>query len=280
MNLHEDDAAAQVAAAAAGQPPRFFKLPDFWTASPAAWFGVAEAQFLLRGTASQRDRFALVAAVLPEASARRVNHILAAPGDNSYDDLKAALLVAHQLTSYQKAEKLFSSEPLGDRRPSELLSEMLELVHPGEERTRLFAMLFLRRLPAAVRLQLTEDDHEDVRALADKADRCAASIHRHQQLLPVFAATADGTEDNEEQSDFTVAVVGSSRGGRFNQRSRGSQNRPRGGRGGQRSQSSSSSSHQELSQAQQARQAGLCRNHFIYGEKTYNCGGNCSWSGN
>ena len=47
------------------QPPtRFFKLPDFWTASPAAWFGVAEAQFLLRSTTQQRERFALVAAVL------------------------------------------------------------------------------------------------------------------------------------------------------------------------------------------------------------------------
>ena len=126
---------------------RFYKLPDFWSASPAAWFGVVEAQFLLRGTEAQRDRFALVSAVLPEASARRVAHILAAPGDTCYTDLKAALLAAHQLTSFQKAEHLFSAEPLGERCPSELLSEMLELVHPGEERTHLFAMLFLRRLP-------------------------------------------------------------------------------------------------------------------------------------
>ena len=276
MSVHEDDAAAQLAVAAPpGQAPRFFKLPDFWTASPVTWFGVAEVQFLLRGTASQRDRFAFVTAVLQEASARRVAHILATLGDNSYDNLKAALLVAHQLTSYQKAEKLFSSEPLGDRRPSELLSEMLELVHPGEEWSRLFAMLFLRRLPAAVRLQLTEDNQEDIRALADKADRCAASIHRHQQLLPVFDC-----EDAEAQSDYLVATVGSFQGGCFTQRSRGGQNRPKGGRGGQGPQSRNSSSLQEPSQAQQAKQAGLCRNHFIYSKKTYNCGGNCSWSGN
>ena len=89
-------------------------------------------------------------------------HILAAPGDNSYDDLRATLLVAYQLTTYQKAKKLFSSEPLEDHRPSELLSEMLELIYPGEEQSRLFAMLFLGHLPAAVRLQLTEDNHEDV----------------------------------------------------------------------------------------------------------------------
>ena len=58
--------ADQEAALAANQ--RFYKLPDFWSASPAAWFGVVEAQFLLRGTEAQRDRFALVSAVLPEAS--------------------------------------------------------------------------------------------------------------------------------------------------------------------------------------------------------------------
>ena len=206
MSVHEDDAAAQLAIAAPpGQAPRFFKLPDFWTASHAAGFGVAEAQFFLRCTASQQDRFALVTAVLPEASACRVAHILAAPGDYSYDDLKVALLVAHQLTSYQKAEKLFSSEPLGDRRPSELLSEMLELVYPGEERSLLFTMLFLHRLPAAFRRHLTKDDHEDVRALANKADRCAASIYCHKQLLLVFAATADDCKDTEEQSDYPVS---------------------------------------------------------------------------
>ena len=179
--------ADQEAAPAANQ--RFYKLPNFWSASPAALFGVVEAQFLLRRTEAQRDRFALGTAVLPEASARRVAHILAAPGDTCYTDLKAALLAAHQLTSFQKAERLFSADPLGECRPSELLSEMLELVHPGKERTRLFAMLFLRRLPPPVRLQLTEDVHEDVRELAEKADRCAASIHRQQASAPIFSAT-------------------------------------------------------------------------------------------
>ena len=44
MSVHKDDAADQPAIAAPpGQPPRFFKLPDFWTASPNAWFGVEEA---------------------------------------------------------------------------------------------------------------------------------------------------------------------------------------------------------------------------------------------
>ena len=91
-------------------------------------------------------------------------------------------------------------------------------------------MLFLRRLPPAVRLQLTEDDHEDVRALAKKADCCAASIHRHQQsVAQIFSATADNSQEVEEQEDFSVAAVGSGRGGRGGQRGRGGQNRSRGG---------------------------------------------------
>ena len=180
-----------------------------WTASPAAWFRIAEAQFLLRNINSQQERFALVAAVLPEASARCVAHLLANPGDTSYTDLKAALLSAHQLTSFQKAEQLFSSDPLGDLRPSELLLELLEWVHPGDERSRLFAMLFLHRLPAAIRLQLTEDDHKDIRALAEKADRCAASIHRHQQLLPIAATGFTEDPEFQEQEDISVSAVGS-----------------------------------------------------------------------
>ena len=168
-----------------------------------------------------------------QCSARRVAHTLAALGNNSYDHLRAFLLVANQLTTSQKAEKLFSSEPLGDCLPSELLSEMLELDHPGEERTRLFSMLFLRHLSAAVRLQLTKDDHEDVHILADKVDRCSASIHCQEQLVLESPTAVDDCEDEEEHSDYSITAVSSDKDGCFSQCSRGGQNCPKGGRGGQ-----------------------------------------------
>ena len=256
----------------------FFKLPDFWASSPAAWFGVAESQFGLREVRGQRDRFALVTAVLPESSARRVAHILAAPGDACYDDLKAALLSAHQLTAFQKAEQLFSSEPLGDRRPSELLSEMLELVHPGEESTRLFALLFLRRLPAAVRLLLTEDAHTDVRALAGKADRCVASLH-HSQQLSVAAVLQPDSDLEAAECDFaTVAAASFNRGGA---RPKGKQQQSRRTAGGQRPNPVAQPSQQAVNSDKAARIAsGLCRFHFKYGDRAYSCAGNCAWQEN
>ena len=53
--------------------------------------------------------------------------------------------------------------------------------------------------PAAIQLQLTEDDREDIRALAEKADRCAASIHHHHQPLPVVAPASQKTQSSKSR---------------------------------------------------------------------------------
>ena len=37
-----------------------------------------------------------------------------------------------------------------------------------------------------------------------KADMCTAFIHPPQQLLPVFATTANDCQDNKEQSDYST----------------------------------------------------------------------------
>jgi len=258
--------------AAAGQQAKFFKLPDFWPASPAAWFGVVESQFTLRSVEREADRFALVAAVLPEVAARRVAHLLAAPpAERPYAALKAALLSTHQLTDIQKAERLFNMDDLGARRPMELLTEMMELVQPGEEKTKLFAMLFLRKLPPAVRVQLTEDDHTDLRALAEKADRCAATLPRHA-LESAAVAAVDTDAANEPELDIAAAKF-SGKGGKnwrkFGAKKQQQQGSSGGGSGGGK---------KSDSPAEMARLAtGLCYYHFTYGSRATGCRQPCSW---
>ena len=176
---------------------KYFKLPEFWPSSPHAWFGIVEAQFRIRQVTLEDDRFMLVASILPESSARKVAHLLSTPPADCYTQLKAALLSSHQLTDIQKAELLFNMDDLGSKRPMELLTEMMELVTPGKEKTRLFAMLFMRRLPAQVRVQLTEDDHTDLRALAEKAERCSAMLARKlgtSSVQAVFTPEEDGDD--------------------------------------------------------------------------------------
>ena len=163
-----------------------------------------ESQFRLRGVVSEEDRFTLVASVLPESSARKVTHLLSAPPADSYTQLKAALLSSHQLTDFQRSELLFNMDELGNKRPMELLDEMMELVQPGEEKTKLFAMLFMRRLPAQVRVQLTEDDHTELRAVGLKADGGAATLRNEPASFSV-AAVAETVEDAD--GDLATAAV-------------------------------------------------------------------------
>jgi hypothetical protein len=44
---------------------------------------------------------------------------------------------------FQKAEKLFLMPSLGSRKPSEMMAAMLETCPRGEEKTNLFAYIFL-----------------------------------------------------------------------------------------------------------------------------------------
>jgi hypothetical protein len=70
------------------------------------------------------------------------------------------------LLDFQKAKKLFLMQPLGSRKPSEMMATMLEFCPRREERTNLFACLFLKRLLREIRVLLTRVDHKDTKDLA------------------------------------------------------------------------------------------------------------------
>jgi hypothetical protein len=97
-------------------------------------------------------------------------------GPNSYDNLRTSLLSSRSLSNYQKMEKMMGLPPLGDRKLSVMLVEMLEYCPAGESATAVFAYLFLQRLPREIRVLLSEDDPADMRAIADKA-YCLIAMH-------------------------------------------------------------------------------------------------------
>jgi hypothetical protein len=272
-------------AVAANAPTRYFKLPDFWSSSPHAWFGVVESQFDLRNITSQRDKFSLVAAVLPEASGRKLSSLLTSPPVDCYTALKQAILHTHQLTEMQKMELLFNMEDLGSKRPMDLLTEMQELVRPGDEKSHLFAMLFLRRLPCHVRALLTEDDHDDLQALALKADRIQAYLARQVggQLSVNAVPAAEFSDDMSELTVSAVAGGGKYRGQRTKNKKKPFVQQPQ----------------QQMQQVQQQQQqqssstpvydapgdfarasSGLCFYHFTYGSRAKSCRAPCNWQGN
>jgi hypothetical protein len=65
---------------------------------------------------------------LPHESIRQVIVVLERPDpDAPYTVLKKQLLASHKLTTFQHIDLLHKMEPLGARKLSELLAQMLEL---------------------------------------------------------------------------------------------------------------------------------------------------------
>jgi hypothetical protein len=109
------------------------KLPNFWPEDPASWFRLAEGQFTLRNVVDPVTQNYHMLAALSVDSVRLVRHVLHDnTGPESYNQLRASLLASHSLSNYQKMERMMWLPPLGDRKPSVMLAEMLEFCPAGK----------------------------------------------------------------------------------------------------------------------------------------------------
>ncbi|XP_064462352.1 uncharacterized protein LOC135372820 [Ornithodoros turicata] len=120
------------------------RLPPFWSHNATVWFLQVECQFALSGITSQLAKFRHVVSVLPqEVAAQLIDVLTAPPAANPYDALKAALLERTTTSERKRFQELLSAEDLGDRRPTELLRHMQNLLG---ERAVTFDASFLKQL--------------------------------------------------------------------------------------------------------------------------------------
>jgi hypothetical protein len=252
------------------------KLSPFWPQAPALWFAQVQCSFTVKKIEAQFDRYCHVVAALPHESLRLVADLVESPPtETPYDDIKTRLVASHQLSDFQKAERLFLMPPLGIRKPSEMMAAMLETCPRGEEKTNLFACIFLQRLPREIRVLLARVDHKDPKELAKQADE-----------LWALQDTNDGgggggvaaIQQDCAEGDFVAAVRAGDR-----QRGGGSRGHGRGGgrRRGGRGSGRPTSSVEEPEASKEARlAAGLCIKHWRYCELACSCTAPCSWQGN
>jgi hypothetical protein len=189
-------------------------------------------------------------------------------------------------------------EPLGGRKPSELLAALLELCPRGHKTSIFFTHLFLERLPAELRIMLEEDDHQNPRDVAEKADSHWA-LHKMHLAPGAAVASVDGPSSVDGLSSLpslasaevsTVAAVsshGTGRGGR------GPSHGGRGSHGGQAPGVSRGGGQPQVGGQQVAHQPlaapslrptdlariqyGLCFYHFNFGDQAHNCTAPCNW---
>lgn len=257
---------------------REVKLPAYWPSRPAAWFQLAESRFRLKNVTDPQLKYDYLLSSLSDEVIGDVLDVLeeAAGVPDPYEHLKERMLETHVLSNFEKLELLFKTEPMGGRKPSQLLAAMLQYCPPGEEKGLFFHFMFLQRLPVALRAMLGDVEHGDPRALAAKADRLLS-------LNPIQSTIAAAVEPVCEET--TVAAVSFPRGGR----GRGLRGNPLRGRGSGASRgaagaggvSNGGGGKQLVSPHALAKDsAGLCFYHWNFGDNASKCRPPCSWQGN
>ena len=152
------------------------KLPPFWPADPLMWFSQIEAQKATRNVTNQWTRFDYVVADLSNEYATEIRDIiLNPPQEDTYSTLKDLLFKRTTALESKRLQLLFTAEELGDRRPTQLLRRMQQLMGdaagPNLDNSFLWE-LFFQRLPSHVRMVLASSgDNVSLDTLVDMADK-------------------------------------------------------------------------------------------------------------
>lgn len=157
------------------------KLPPFWPADPMVWFAQVDAHFATRRITGQKARFDhVIASLSPEVATDVRDLILNPPATEPYTGLKEQLIRRTAASEQRRLQQLFTAEELGDRKPTQLLRRMQQLLGDRASAidTTFLRELFLQRLPPNVRMVLASTSSsaslEDLAELADKVMEVAA----------------------------------------------------------------------------------------------------------
>ncbi len=198
MAVEGDNPHADAALAATATPSLSavsIKLPPFWPTDPEVWFAQVEAQFSNKRITAQRTMFDYVISSLSPQFATEVRDLLLRPPtDEPYNSLKAELIKRTAASAQRKLQQLISGEELGDRKPTQLLRRMQQLLGDQlgttADANTFLLELFLQRLPANVRMVLASADASmDLHNLADKVIEVAtptiSAVTSHSDTLEV-----------------------------------------------------------------------------------------------
>ena len=155
-------------------------LPSFWDSNVELWFATVEHAFSANRIFDEHKRFSLVLSALDLKYIQKIQHVVRSPTTHPYQDIKLALIKACKLNENDRLDILFNRTELGDRKPSEMLSHMRQLLEAYDvKNTQTNAVprkLFLDKLPTQARTILAVSLESDLDALALRANEVVAAL--------------------------------------------------------------------------------------------------------
>ena len=159
------------------------------------WFAQVDAQFTTRNITSEKTKFDYVVASLAPEFAQEVRDLILNPlASSPYSDLRK-ILMERTTASERHLQQLFNAEELGDRKPTQLLRRMQQLLRDKASSTdaSFLRELFLQRLPPNVRMVLASSETTDLVKIAQLADKVVevATPQVSSATLPNHPANPD-----------------------------------------------------------------------------------------
>ena len=124
------------------------KLPPYWPNDPELWFTQVEAQLITRGITVEKTKYEYIVSSLQSEYAQEVrDSLLSTPTSDPYTHLKSELIKRTSASEQKRLHQLLTAEELGDRKPTQLLRRMEQLLGGAKLESSIFTQLFLQRLP-------------------------------------------------------------------------------------------------------------------------------------
>ena len=260
--------------------PINIKLPPFWASDPQIWFAQVEAQFATRRITSQTTKFShVVAALQPEIAQEVRDVLLNPPADSPYNHLKEELTRRTSESEQRRLQLLLTELELGDRKPSQFLRKMRQLLGDHKLEENILKQLFVQRLPANVQLILatssTSLTNEQVADLADRImDVPVPAVHVASAPSPSDSAVADLKADI---AALTEQVRSLQQQLRSRSRSRGPQGRSRTPKSSAQTTTSGSDPSRSDAAAGTNQDKPYCWYHETWGNDAHKCRPPCSF---
>ncbi|XP_047989836.1 uncharacterized protein LOC125229100 [Leguminivora glycinivorella] len=147
------------------------KIPPFYPEKPALWFAQLEGQFRLSRVTTDETKFYYAMAQLKPQFAAEVEDIITSPPEeNKFEKLKTELIKRLSASRERKVQQVLNLEELGDRKPSQFLRHLQNLVGPGLPEDFLRS-IWVNRLPQRTQDIVASQLKSSLEDLAELADR-------------------------------------------------------------------------------------------------------------